>query len=113
MAAPMRLYRGLRLALKPADSTAKTIKRIATYSVAVDPPNQAAAGVFSVDVAVTGLVRGTDFVLGIYPPSALEANLKPVGATVNSDGNIRLVLQALAAVDGLSLTWIFVVATGA
>ncbi len=75
-------------------------------SVAVDPPNQAGAGVFSVDVTVTGANRG-DIVFAI-PPAALEANLKPVGASVVSANTVRLVLQALAAVDGASLTWDFI-----
>jgi len=93
-----------------ADANYYAVTGIKRYSVAVDPPNQAAAGFFGVDVAVTGVAVG-DVVYGIVPPATLEANLKPVGAVVTAANTVRLTLQALAAVDGASLTWVFYIAS--
>ena len=96
----------------PADIT-KSLQHIVyglaktPVSVAVDPPSQAGAGIFSVDVAVAAANRG-DIVFAI-PPAALEATLKPVGAVANSAGNVRLTLQATGVIDGASLTWQFIV----
>lgn len=100
----------LKVSTDPADANAPEYEIIREYTAAVDPPNQAAAAIFGVDVAIAGLLLAKDRVIAVTPPAALEANLKPVAASVNADGNIRLVLQALAAVDGASLTWTFTVA---
>ena len=82
---------------------------IKKYTVAVDPANQASAATFKTSVTVTG-APADGIVVGVQAPAALEANLAFGGATVSAADTVILTLHALAAVDGASRSWVFLIA---
>jgi hypothetical protein len=100
----------LKVSKDPADANAPEVEQIREYTVSVDPPAQAGAGFFGFTVAVPGLLVARDAVIGYRVPGDLEANLKAVGVCVESDGNIRVTMQALAAIDGAAKNWTILVA---
>jgi len=86
-----------------AKQKSAALKLVGTLSV--DPPNQAAAGSFNVDVALPEAKVGDVIIL--QPPETLEDTLTFIGAAVQAAGNVRIRLRASAAVDGAARTWGF------
>jgi len=86
------------------------LTKFKTTTLAVDPANQAAAGAFTVALTFPGSTFSAAAMLIPIPPPTLEANLYPLGpCVVTAADAARLGLYALAAVDGASLTWTFLI----
>lgn len=83
------------------------IKSIKTGTIDCDPANAAAAGAFETSLTISGVAAG-DIVI-FEPPASLEANLVYSGARVSAADTVQLRLAALAAVNGASRTWRYII----
>lgn len=79
------------------------LKKVGT--VAIDPANQGAGGVFAETFTLQGAEVGD--IVFVIPPNTLEADLSLQGAAVTSANTVTVQLKADAAVDGASRTWAF------
>ncbi|MDR7534549.1 MAG: hypothetical protein QN162_14605 [Armatimonadota bacterium] len=82
------------------------IKGLTVGTVSVDPPNQAAAGFFTVAVTVSGAAVGD--VIVMHPPNTLESALRLVGYEITAANTVTIKMEATGAVDGAALNWGYV-----
>lgn len=80
-----------------------------TVTLAVDPANQAAAGAFRTPLTFPGATFSANAMVVPFAPAALEANLAVGGFIVTGADAGDLCLTAIAAVNGISRTWTFLI----
>lgn len=83
------------------------IKKGLGGSVSVNPPSINAGTSANVDVSVNGLT--TSMLIFVTPPADLEDDLEFRGASIPSNGTLRIRLRnnGAAAVDGAARTWFY------
>lgn len=100
---------GVEGSLRIGDTGNTPINDVKVVSLAVDPANQAGAGTFKTALAFPAGTFSALAILVADPPSDLEANLAVGGVIVTGADAASLTLHALAAIDGASKTWRFLV----